>query len=189
MIQDKNSKEIKWRDLTGPEKLKLFDKINIPDLFPTVPQATNVQKLWTDFLTMYKMLQSTEKVAADVFEDKARDWLTLFTSVYQTRHVTPYMHLLTCHVAEFLRTYGTIALFSQQGLEKLNDDVTKYYFRSTNHQDEVCLKQVLLKLNRLEELEDNGYGCLKLSYVCRNCKEIGHNSRTCKLKSKVDSRH
>ena len=28
MIQGKNSKEMKWRDLAGPEKLRLFDKIN-----------------------------------------------------------------------------------------------------------------------------------------------------------------
>ena len=50
--------------------------------------------------------------------------------------------------------YGTLAPFSQQGLEKLSDDLTKDYFRSTNHRDYDALKQMLLKLNRLEDLTD-----------------------------------
>ena len=29
---DKDAKSLKWRDLTGPEKLKLFNKIDIPKL-------------------------------------------------------------------------------------------------------------------------------------------------------------
>ena len=130
MIQGKHTKEMKWRDLTGPEKLRLFAKINIPEVFPAVPQSANVQKLWSNFLSMYKTLdQSTDKIPADSFETKATNWLRLFTTVYQTRHVTPYMHLLTSHIAEFLDIHGTIVLFSQQGLEKMNDDVTKFYFR------------------------------------------------------------
>ena len=99
------------------------------------------------------------------------------------------MHLLTSHISEFLTVHRTIALFSQQVLEKLNDHVTKYYFQSTNHREEACLKQVLLKLNRLEELEDSGYAQLKLSHVCRICKEIGHNTKTCQWKPELDSHH
>ena len=148
-----------------------------------MPQAANVQKLWSDFLSMYKTLQSTEKNPSDSYENKATNWLRLFTTVYQTRHVTPYMHLLTSHIAEFLNIHGTIALFSQQGLEKMNDDVTKFYFRSINHHDEASLKQILQKLNRLEELEDNGYGRLKLLHICRICRQSGHNARTCELRS------
>ena len=77
---------------------------------------------------MYKTLQSTDEIPAGNFENEATNWLRLFTTVYQCKHVTPYMHLLslTSHMAEFLEIYKTIALFSQQRLEKLNDDVTKY---------------------------------------------------------------
>ena len=49
MIQDKHPKEMKSRDLTGPEKLRLFAKMNIPENFPAVPQGVNIQKLWSDF--------------------------------------------------------------------------------------------------------------------------------------------
>ena len=181
-FQDKIAKETKWRDLTGPEKIKLFSKISIQTLFPTVPKATKVQKLWTDFFSMYQTLRSTEKTSHVIFQSHATDWLKLFKEIYQTKHITPYIHLLVSHISEFLAVHGTITVFSQQGLEKLNDDVTKYYFRSTNHHDKECLKQIILKLNRLEELEDNGYGRQKLSHVCRICKQIGHNAKTCKQK-------
>jgi len=61
--------------------------------------------------------------------------LKIFLSIYQTKNVTPYIHLLACHIPEFLKRYGTIAPFSQQDVEKLNDLITKDNFRSTNHKD------------------------------------------------------
>ena len=66
--------------------------------------------------------------------------------------------------------YKTIAPFSQQGLEKLNDEITKYYFRSVNNHDKDSLQQIQLKLNRLEKLEDSGYAHQKLQqYMVRFC--------------------
>jgi len=32
---DKETKTMKWRDLTGPEKKRLFEQIDIPRLFPS----------------------------------------------------------------------------------------------------------------------------------------------------------
>ena len=174
--QDKVSNETN----TSPEKVKLFSKISIPTRFPNVPQAAEVQKLWTDFFSIYQTLRSTEKIPHVIFQIRATNWVKLFKDVYQTKHITPYIHLFVNHISEFLSVHGTIAAFSQQGLEKLNNDVTKYYFRSTNHRDKECLKQIILKLNRLEELEDNCYGRKKLSHVCRICKQVGHNTKTCK---------
>ena len=34
MYVDQDSKNLKWRDLTGPEKLRLFKAIKIVELFP-----------------------------------------------------------------------------------------------------------------------------------------------------------
>ena len=98
-----------------------------------------------------------------------------FLSVYQTKHITPYMHLLVSHIPQFLDMYVTLAPFSQQGLEKLSDDLTKDYFRSTNHRDYDALKQMLLKLNRLEDLTDQDCHCPKQVHVCKLCKTAGHN--------------
>ena len=38
ILQNKlHTKGMRWKDLTGPEKLWLFEKINVPEIFPTVP--------------------------------------------------------------------------------------------------------------------------------------------------------
>ena len=78
------------------------------------------------------------------FTEKATSWIKLFTSLYKTKDVTPYMHVLVAHVPKFLRDVGSLGKFSQQGLEKLNDDITKAYFKSTNHRNEEALRQLML---------------------------------------------
>ena len=103
-----------------------------------------VQELWTEFLEIYLVLQSTtalDNERVKTFQSRVINWMSL--SVYQTKHVTPYMHLLVSHIPQFLEMHGTLAPFSQQGLEKLNDNLTKDYFRSTNHRDCDALKQML----------------------------------------------
>ena len=92
------------------------------------------------------------------------------------------MHVLVSHIPEFIQVYGTLANFSQQGLEKLNDGLTKVYFQGSNHREQDSLQQMLLKLNRLEELSDNQFNREKERQVCSVCKNPGHNCRTCKQK-------
>lgn len=182
MYLDKEKKTLKWRDLRGPEKIQLLKVVNLPNLFPEINNATKIQEIWVEFREIYGVLRSTTPLSTSevkTFKSRIWKWLTLFLSVYQTKHVTPYMHLLVSHIPEFLEKYGTISQFSQQGLEKLNDDITKDYFRSTNHRDPDALKQLLLKLNRLEELEGQDCSRSKQVHVCRKCKNAGHNSRTC----------
>ena len=178
MYIEKESKCLKWRDLTGPEKLNLFTKINIVELFPSIPKAEEIQRIWVTFFKIYNVLRvkilSEEKIRE--FDKSVKDWLVLFLSVYQTKHVTPYMHTLVAHIPEFLESYGSLAAFSQQGLEKLNDLLTNNYFRSTNHHHD-ALQQILLKLNRLEELEDSER--VKQLHRCTVCHKTGHNSRIC----------
>ena len=69
----------------------------------------------------------------------------------------PIYNALVAHVPEFLRIHRTIAPFTQQGLEKLNDQMTRFYFGSSNHRGTDALTQVLQKKNRLEHLHDEGY--------------------------------
>ena len=189
MYVDKVSKALKWRDLLGPEKLRLLKEMDIPKLFPTLKNASTLQEIWMEFKEIDTILRSTTFTdTSDVkeFETRVRKWMTLFLSVYQSKHVTPYMHLLVSHIPQFLEMYSTLAPFSQQGLEKLNDDITKDYFRSTNHREGDALKQLLLKLNRLEELSDCGYGRTKKVHICKLCNKSGHNSRTCETSTHTE---
>ena len=108
------------------------------------------------------------------FTTRATDWMSLFTSVYQTKNLTPYMHVLVAHLPTIMKDHGNIWIFSQQGLEKLHDDITKDYFKSTNHKSgKDSMQQTLLKLNRLEHLTDEGCIRTKHLHVCSKCKNVG----------------
>jgi len=70
--------------------------------------------------------------AISSIEDKIKKWFQKFLDLYQAKDVTPYIHALHAHVPEFLKLYQNLACYTQQGMEKYNDTVSKYYFRSSN---------------------------------------------------------
>ena len=180
---NKDSKKLEYRDLTGPEKLKLFQNINIPTLLPQCSTCKNkqIQVIWAKFMdTMFHLkLDFTSEDCVFQLQGDIKHWFKLFLKVYQTKDVTPYMHALHCHVPEFLSLYQNIAYYTQQGLEKYNDRASKDFFRSTNHKGVDALKQLFLKKNRIQFLEGAGYERVKNSYKCSNCSNKGHNMKTC----------
>lgn len=94
--------------------------------------------------------------------------------------MTPYIHTMLCHVGEFLRIHGGLLPFTQQGLEKYNDVMTKDYFRGSNHQGEQALLQIMQKHNRMEHLKDLEVKTPKHHEVtCSNCSVEGHNKLSC----------
>ena len=175
---DKDSKSLKWRDLTGPEKVRLFERIDIPTLFPTHPQKYELKFLWSEFYNLINKLKKPD-CDSEEFEERAKAWVRLFTSLYQTKDVTPYIHAFAMHIPEFLRLHGNITMFTQQGLEKLNDLSTKYFQRGSNHREDEALRQMLERMNRLETLEDAGYCREKRHQRCSICSCVGHNKRSC----------
>ncbi len=138
-----DEQKLKYRDLTGPEKHRLFHKINISTLFPSIPKASDIQELWSSFYILMQMLSND--CVADVFDRKAKTWVNDFCAIYQTKHVTPYAHALSMHVSQLIQLHGNISKFSEQGLEKLNDLTTKHYLRSTNHRETEALHQLIQK--------------------------------------------
>ena len=138
--------------MTGPEKTRLFSNIDIPNLFPTHKKKAEVQLLWTNFFIIINSL-SKKNCDPVEFDQQAKEWVNLFTSIYQKKDVTPYMHCLGMHVSQFLSLHGDIISFSQQGLEKLNDIMTIYFQHSSNHREKDALKQMLQKQNRIEDTD------------------------------------
>ena len=181
----KESKKLKWRTLTGPEKLIVLTNIDLVQLFPDLENVRHIQKLWKDFLevhTLFSMKPSdiTEELITR-FQSQSKAFVNDFVSIYLTKHVTPYMHCMMHHVGEFMALHGSILQFTQQGLEKYNDLMTKDYFRSSSHRGTQCLIQILQKQNRIEHLESVGAKRPKDRKVtCSNCREKGHNILTCK---------
>ena len=182
----KDVKDLRWRDLMGPEKLVVFSKINLPTLLPDLPNIDATQRLWKNFKSLYDTLhdEAISFSGAVKFEEDTKQWVKDFTKIYQTKHVTPYMHILAMHVPEFLKCYGNLVTFTQQGLEKLNDQMTIDFARNTNHnfRNLDALKQLMQKKNRVESLEDDEVQRKVRRYTCRNCHEKGHNKKTRKQK-------
>jgi hypothetical protein len=181
----KDSQKLKWRTLTGPEKLIVFSKINIPELFPDLEDKHEIQSLWKDLLEINKLLSArpgdVTSGHVEVFEARSKAFVNTFVDIYPAKHVTPYMHCMMQHVGEFMTAHGSILPFTQQGLEKYNDVMTKDYFRSTSHHSEASLVQIMQKQNRLEHLESLGAKRRKRHEItCSNCKQQGHNKWTCK---------
>ena len=170
----KETKQLKWRDLMGPEKHVLLKNINLPTLFPKLPKVVMTQTLWEDFRNLHQILQREDisQAEADHFGVKAKNWVRSFTAIYQTKHVTPYIHVMAMHIPEFLKQYGNLVQFTQQGMEKLNDQTTIDFARSTNHnycRNLDALKQLMDKKNRIEHLEDHGFQRQPGTVTCRPC--------------------
>lgn len=181
----KETKQLEYRDLTGPEKEKLFQNINISFLLPNSKNKDTIQKIWDDFWIIRQDLKKNFKSEeVEVFKRKITSWLELYLTVYPAKHVTPYMHALYAHVPEFLSLYNNLEYFTQQGMEKYNDITSKNFFRSSNHRGVSALEQIFLKKNRVQYLEAAGCARIKNKYTCSNCNNIGHTIKTCTAKCK-----
>jgi len=54
----KMSQKLKWRTLTGPEKLLLFQRFKIADHFPDIEDKDEIQSLWSELLEINKLLSA-----------------------------------------------------------------------------------------------------------------------------------
>ena len=119
---------LKWRDLTGPEKVRLFERIDIRTLFLTHPQNYEL-KLWSEFYNLINKLKKSDCDSKE-FEEHAKAWVRLFITLPNKR-CNPLYTCFCYALPEFVRLHGNITMFTQQGLEKLNDLSTKYFQRDS----------------------------------------------------------
>ena len=183
----RNSKELKIRSLTGPERLKLFRNIKIKELLPKFndSEVLDIQILWTELLELNTTFSKCpEEICEDdisKFETDARNWCRKFLTLYHQHNITPYIHAMANHVGEFMRVHGSILPFTQQGLEKYNDMMTKEYFCATCHRNDEALIQIIQKQNRLEHRDSGPMAPKCFEIRCSNCSQTGHNKLTCSL--------
>ena len=173
----KDSKELQWRDLTGPEKVRLFTAVDLPKYFPSLKNSSAIQDVWKEFWRLFTSLEEPGEVGE--LQKDIKCWVKLFLKLYQTKNVTPYIHSFAYHVPEFIEKYGNICKFNQQGLEKLNDVTTRHYLCATNHREMEALTQVMQKRNRLEELESSGYKREVCVHHCSLCGSSTHIKTKC----------
>ena len=127
---NKDTKKLQYRDLKGPEKVLLFQKIDISDLLPQYEKSGQVQVLWNDFINLIGDLKLSYDSSDSIsqFDARIKQWITDFNRLYLTSDVTPYMHAFSQHISEFLELYQNVSHFNQQGLEKFNDTSSEDYF-------------------------------------------------------------
>ena len=140
-------KKLKLNSLMGPFKERIFRNTDLEDYGKDLENITKIKEIWSDFWRIYNNVRKNNLTADEVKVQTATWWIK-FTSVYHKSQETPYMHLFVNHLHEFIELHGDVNIYSQQGLEKLNDMTTSQFFRSTNKKN--FLKQLLEKRNRLE---------------------------------------
>jgi len=182
---DKETKLIKHRDFTGPEKYKILSAINLSTLLPNYSETKldKIEVIWDGFrqlISKLDNLQGDDNQKLLDFSSLAKTWLKNYVSVYPTKDATPYMHILANHIPETIEINGALSQFTQQGLEKLNDHVTKWYYRSTSLSHEAAMKQIIEKQSRLRQLHFSGASRYrKFQWTCKTCHKKGHSSKTC----------
>lgn len=174
---NKETNKLEYSDLQGPEKHVLFDKLKISDLHLDSKRSEQIQDIWDNFVSIMSLL-SSEDPDPDTLHRLVDEWSNLYVTVYQCRDFTPYMHLLRSHVPKLVERHKNIVKFTQQGLEKANDNITKQFFRATNHKGNAALKQIIEKQNRMFALEKCQRQKEKQT-ICTKCHIEGHRRNKC----------
>ena len=85
------------------------------------------------------MIGKAEKEDSITIKELACQWGASFLECgksgirgFQAKHLTPYAHTLTTHVAPMVALVGGLDKFNGESLEKLNDEFKKTFLRQTN---------------------------------------------------------
>ncbi len=143
---EKNNNNLSYTSLMGPDKLKILKEFNITAIFQSTERAIQIQALWNQFNELYLLMQN-KQTTGEIFRHKAQTWLNAFLApskghpnrsnfirgMYRIQDITPYIHVLVNHVAEFIEIHHEFGLpaFSCSAVEKKNHMQVCLYFRNT----------------------------------------------------------
>jgi hypothetical protein len=126
-----------WTSLMGEDKLKVLKKFPITQ-FINGKRGEDIQYLWHQFFQLYKVLRKDNLTDPEIndFESQAKNWINLFCrpsqgkinsniqipGLFRKEDVSPYMHLFSKHIPEFLRKLKnqnlSLRFFSTSSIEK-----------------------------------------------------------------------
>lgn len=172
----KTAGEYDFTSLLGSDKKKLLhdlpDKLNANAEVIHPNTCETIVKLWKSFKDLYDIITdltpSGEQIAK--YFNQAKVWINLFVSLrdkrqgYRRANVTPYMHAMVFHIPTFLTKYGTVKMFSGQGVEKNNDVARNTVLRKSTKWNAPA--DILLLEQRQYQLRENER--TKRSYQKRN---------------------
>ena len=111
-------------------------------------KISQINSIWKEFREIYNQIKKQQLNNSEV-KFKTKQWLNQFTTIYDAKHITPYMHCFGNHLHEFIEMYDDVNNFNVEGLEKLNHMTHSHVFRATNRNKDY-LKQIMCKRNRME---------------------------------------
>lgn len=163
----KDAFKYKMRSFNGNERKIILENLietKIKKIFPNMEKykALNINFIFKEFLSSISKIKKNEINNENVgdFKDKLKIWQKLYMKLApsEDHELTPYIHSYINHLPEFIIKYGNINLFNVQGLEKLNDQITKVYHGATNKHklNNKFILQMLKTRNRIEFFELNG---------------------------------
>jgi len=145
-IPEKGAK-IKIPGLTGPKVNKIMSSYK-----KIVKSYCKEEKLLTDSLKVwelwFKICSALQQETVDPttfsnLEEDLNQFGKQFILTYGEQNVTPYIHIVVCHTMPWLRKYGSIGRYSQQGFEATHKWHKQIYYFSTNHNGKVSQSKIL----------------------------------------------
>lgn len=92
-------------------------------------------RVWESCDIMVHLLEkcrlSDQEIAA--FKQAIQKFTEQMVDAWGETHITHYMHILYAHAPYFLHEYGSLALWSNQGMEKSHYQAKAAYFKNTRH--------------------------------------------------------
>jgi hypothetical protein len=136
-----------WTSLMGPDKKKVLQNFPITQ-FISGKRGEDIQKLWHNFYKLYTVLRKPFITNLEIndLKIKTKEWIDLFCQpnqgqmnsvsqiqgLYRKEDVTPYMHVFSQHIFEFLEKLNeknlSIRFFSTSSLEKKNHNQVFIFF-------------------------------------------------------------
>ncbi|RIA80644.1 hypothetical protein C1645_838331 [Glomus cerebriforme] len=88
---EKNSNNLSYTSLMGPEKLKILREFNLIAIFQSTERAIQIQELWINLMNSPSKGHPNRS--------------NFVREMYQIQDITPYIHVLVNHVAEFIEIH------------------------------------------------------------------------------------
>ena len=163
----KTINKYKIRSLNCIERDKILvnlKKQKISNIFPNldINDANCLDFIFSTFYNIIKQIRENKinKENVEKFKSDLKIWMHFYVKIEPTvsHEITPYIHVFVFHLPEFILKHGHVNLYNMQGLEKLNDLLTKiYHFASNKHKkNKSYLLQMINKRNRMEFFLLNG---------------------------------
>jgi hypothetical protein len=104
-------------------------------------QTFDKQQQLKDALSKYRealkiLTQHSEYTNDDIelFQSLVDDFYEVWISIFGDEGVTNYIHLLSSgHIMYFMKRYGCLYLYSQQGWEALNNTIQSFIYQNSQH--------------------------------------------------------